>query len=577
MNRRHFVVTAISAAVVGTALATDACSSTAPLAPGGGSAPFPVPVGPSYSIDVRYATTNFAGYRLRTRTYGGRTVGPRLECRPGDTLSVRIVNGLPTEPAARAPRGRVMIPDVHTVREAMSTHYRGPLVPSDEIDHMNDPHGFNTTNLHVHGIQTVPHLFDPIGTSDAMAPMVEIAPGQSFQYHFPVPEDQPSGLYWYHPHKHGSTDVQVSGGMAGLIVVRGPIDEVPEIAAAREAFIVIQSLGVNASKTTPGLYEREYKAYETPARGGYNFGTTYTMLTVNGQGVAWIDGSSTTPVVKPLPLPQFTMQPGEVLRVRILNGTNSNPLPIVLPGMESWLIEFDGVNLLAPVKADLSGKGMPVMTPATMFSGPAFLMMSANRLEMLVKAPKRPGVYTLSSLATNGVDFQPTPKYDLAQFVVSGAPVSMGIPSALPKPTREYPGIAEAEVVAHRKFVFASGTNRNLLTGFGFTINDHLYDMKDSPSNPKLASAEEWRIENTTSETHPFHLHVVSFQLVAINDKPLDRVEIWDTFAIPPKVGGTNGSITIRMRFLQFTGKSVFHCHILPHEDTGMMQNFTIV
>ena len=80
--------------------------------------------------------------------------------------------------------------------------------------------------------------------------MIQVQPGQTYSYDFPIPPDHPSGLHWYHPHNHGSTDVQVSNGMAGLvIVVRGPIDQVPEIKAAREIFMVVQTLDVNPSKT----------------------------------------------------------------------------------------------------------------------------------------------------------------------------------------------------------------------------------------------------------------------------------------------------------------------------------------
>ena len=88
-----------------------------------------------------------------------------------------------------------------------------------------------------------------------------------------------------------------------------------------------------------------------------------------------------------------------------------------------------------------------------------------------------------------------------------------------------------------------------------------------------MGTCEEWRFENTTEDAHPIHLHENSFQLTAINDKPNNPMEIWATFIIPPKVGNINGSITFRVRFVQWYGKTVFHCHILPHEDTGMMQN----
>jgi FtsP/CotA-like multicopper oxidase with cupredoxin domain len=92
-------------------------------------------------------------------------------------------------------------------------------------------------------------------------------------------------------------------------------------------------------------------------------------------------------------------------------------------------------------------------------------------------------------------------------------------------------------------------------------------------TRPKVGTCEEWRIENETEDLHPFHLHENSFQLIAINDKPVNPVEIWDTFGIPQKLNGVNGSLTIRVRFKQWYGKTVFHCHALPHEDTGMMQN----
>src|SRR5262249_13983525 len=161
-----------------------------------------------------------------------------------------------TSAGAMPPMGPQLIPAPKTMMEAMMAPYRGRLQMSQPAhDHMNNPHGFDVTNLHVHGLQTVPHLFEPVGTSDPHSHMIEIKPGENQQYDFPIVNDQPSGLYWYHPHKHGSVDVQVSGGMAGLIVVRGPIDEVPEIKKAREIFFAFQTLEVNKSKKHPGQYD----------------------------------------------------------------------------------------------------------------------------------------------------------------------------------------------------------------------------------------------------------------------------------------------------------------------------------
>jgi suppressor of ftsI len=574
MERRRFIVTGIAMAATGALLASDACSGSI------GQNPIPVPPpipppGRTYTLTAQYALTNIKGYKLRTRTYDGRTIAPTIVTRPGDTLRMRIVNRLPPNPPASIPRKIVPIPSVRDSMEAMDPLFHDGVKPSHDINDMNNPHDFNTTNLHVHGIQTIPHIFAPLGTSDPEAPMLKILPGRSFLYNFPVPADHPSGLHWYHPHKHGSTDVQVSGGMAGLIVVRGPIDRVPEIAAAREIFVVVQSLNVNPSKTNPNIYEREYLAYKPPAEGGYSFGTQYTMLTVNGEGAYWIRNRTgdTPPLLTPLGVPEFQVKPGEVVRLRLLNGANALPLFMALPGFAAWEIGFDGVNTLKPLPLDMSGSGVTKVTPENLFSVPIRLAAQANRIELLLRAPSEEGTYTLSSLASDRIKPALGDPFDIVRFVVRGTAVKMSIPAKLPKPTREYPIIKDSEIVAHRKFLFGQGPRQDLLTGFGFTINGVLYQEMVCATRPKVGTCEEWRIENETDDLHPFHLHENSFQLFAINDKPEEPIGIWDTFAIPPKVNGVNGSLTLRIRFKQWYGKTVFHCHVLPHEDTGMMQN----
>jgi suppressor of ftsI len=576
MNRRHFIITGISASVVGGALVTDSCSSSS-----SGPSPIPIPPAPSgrvYQLTTQYATTNMKGYRLRTRTFNGRTVGPMLHTRPGETLSVHVSNRFPRNGPERPPEREVLLPNVRDSMEAMDATIRPDVKPSHHIDPMNNPHGFNTTNLHVHGLQTVPHIFAPIGTSDPTAEMVAILPGRDFLYHFPIPSDHPSGLHWYHPHHHGSTDVQVSGGMAGLIVVRGPIDDVPEVAAAREIFLVVQTLNVNRSKTHPDLYEREYVAYKTPAQGGYDFGTEFTMLTVNGEAAYWVHNPKGSPATfTPLGVPEYEVRPGEVLRLRFLNGMNSSPLFMALPGFETWEIGLDGINTLTAFQFDMSGSGVTEVNRQNLFTAPIGLLVEGNRFELLVRAPKTEGTYTLSSLATRDVFPSLGEKFDIARFHVSGSSVKMGIPNELPKPTREYPVIEEKDIVARRTFNFGQGPRKDLLTGFGFTINGNLYKEMECPTQPRVGTCEEWHIVNETDDLHPFHLHENSFQLRLINNTPVKPLEIWDTFGIPPKLNGVNGSLTIRVRFVHWTGKTVFHCHVLPHEDTGMMQNILMM
>lgn len=580
MNRRHFVIGSAAAAGAGISIVAAGCSkgiTPAAFIPG------------SNVLNVGYTTSNIAGYRMRTRTYNGATAGPLIEAYPGTTLSITVNNQLPPNPPQSVPGEQgLQIPLFEDVGRPRKSKTIGKRAASAAVDPMNNPNHFNTTNLHVHGIQTTPHLYNPIGTSDPMAQMIAIEPGESFTYKLPIPDDHPSGLYWYHPHHHGSTDVQVSGGMAGLIAVRGAIDQVPEIAAAREIFFVVQSLQVNAGPD--GVYQYEPVPYALPQNGGYSGATDYVMMTVNGEGILWIDQSSATapPTFTPLSVPTFQMRPGEVIRLRMLNGTNGTYLPIVLPGMNVYLIGTDGVNLPAPQKLKLDFTGQVtqfnVMDPATTALGTS----PGNRVELLIQAPSTPGTYTMSAAAQNNIETQ-LPAISLATFVVSGEPMNMSIPSALPATPREAP-IADSEIVNRRTITFHEAVVQppgflTSLSGFWPYIDSAMFDEMKVDYNFKLGTAEEWTIVNGTMCGHPFHVHVNSFELIAINGVPLTAPQTWDTFMVPPAqanygnmVDGMTpiGSITVRIRFKEWTGKSVLHCHILNHEDIGMMKNFLI-
>jgi len=221
LSRRNFLRLGLTvgAATLGGVIDLSGCGSSST-----GSESVPVD---SYVLDVGYSERMIAGFRTRTRTFNQSLPGPLMTTRPGHELRILMVNQLPPNDGVPPPPG---------------------------IDPLNNPHDFNTTNLHVHGLQVTPHIFDPIGTSDPNAPMIMIEPGDSKLYSFRVPKDHPSGLYWYHPHSHGAADVQICDGMAGGIVMRGPIDEVPEIAAARDCQHVARQ--INPGNVEPSSGER---------------------------------------------------------------------------------------------------------------------------------------------------------------------------------------------------------------------------------------------------------------------------------------------------------------------------------
>lgn len=507
----------------------------------------------AYNLPVQYATLSIGGVTVRTRTYGGTIPGPTLSAAPGQRLTITVNNQLPPNP---------------------------PATPAPGIDPLDNPHSFNSTNLHTHGLQVIPHIFDPIGTTNPGASIIAIAPGASLQYPFVLPSDHPSGLFWYHPHAHGSTDTQVSGGMAGLIIVKGPIDQVPEIAAARDIPIAVQTLNLNLDPST-GTYTDEYLAYQPSATppgptGGYTPRSSNIFVLVNGQlvsrGTNLAQGQfgntppSPAPVWTPSSPPQIQMAPGEVVRLRLLNGSNSLLLPLQLQGFAVYVIAVDSVNLLAPYPVPASGN-IPTAP--------------GNRVELLVQAPYTPGTYTLSALATGSlpgtdVSTHAWPQFNLMQFVVSGQPVTMGIPSSLPTPSREYPLIANGEITGQRTVTLnGAGTSPSILTGANLTVNNLLYNEANVLFNLPLGTADTWTVTNLMStEGHPFHIHTNSIQVTSVTGAspliPLPYVA--DTVWLPP-----GGQVVFQMRYKQWRGKTVFHCHKLPHEDQGMMANVMFV
>ena len=130
-------------------------------------------------------------------------VAPQIEVRPGQTISMTLHNKLPADPSCTAQHGDP-----------------------------NDPHCFNGTNLHSHGL-----WISPTGNSDNV--LLSINPGVDFEYIYNLPPDHPAGTFWYHSHRHGSTALQVSSGMAGALIVRG--DRQPTMTATGDIDIILKN------------------------------------------------------------------------------------------------------------------------------------------------------------------------------------------------------------------------------------------------------------------------------------------------------------------------------------------------
>lgn len=547
----------------------------------------------SYTLAAQWLYTTMDDLKVKLRSYNGKVPGELLELSPGDLLEITLDNRLTPYDSSRWNKNH------------------------------NVPHDLNTTNLHLHGLDVIPHLFAPLGTSDPHSDMIEIAPGETFTYLFDIPMDQPPGLYWYHPHKHGSTAVQAVSGMAGIIIVSGPIDEVPEIAAARDERIVVSDIGLFQSDDEPDVwvYEPRQNAIwntfgaeaeqnlvrvweplvnvvggwvdKPELKGGFTTGDyAVRFYCVNGTPFYREDhdpAGGISPIGKKLPsdadvyTKQIDMQPGEVVRLRILNACSDLLLPLVLEGLDMHLIGLDGVPFTAP-------RMMKTVEPAEdketgQWDGvvdynadaTSLVLAPGNRAELLLKAPDAPGTYHLVQLSHKTQQFLNAERKVIAAIVVSGEPKPMRLPTALPGASR-YEPIQESELAETRELHFTGAFpgKQNPVVGIDFSINDVQYDMHTINTSVKLNTAEVWKLsamkhDHGNSEGHPFHIHANSFEVKTINGVPQPAGTIMDTLWT-----GADQTNVVWMRFKQWTGKTVYHCHILPHEDTGMMQNFLI-
>jgi FtsP/CotA-like multicopper oxidase with cupredoxin domain len=363
------------------------------------------------------------------------------------------------------------------------------------------------TNLHFHGMHV-----DPTGHADNV--LADIGPGEARGYTVNIPTDHTSGLNWYHPHLHGTTSPQVHGGLAGLIVVEGELDQLPEV---------------------KGLTER-LMAYE--------------FLTFDGAGrlAAARNPKSSLQLVNGVQTPTMRARPNETQFFRFGNTSSTGWVKLSVEGHKMRVLAEDGDPYTTADDVDF------------------FILPPGKRVEFLVQF-SGPGRYAIRNegYTWGGT----TPSAALARVVVEGEPVT---PRPLPTQVSdrlERSSILTATPDRTRTFTFDQDTKASPAK---FMIDNRTFDHHRVDVTVKLNELEEWEIVNTTDDEHPFHIHVNDFIVTKVNGQPTANPHFQDTALIP-----AHGRITIRQRFEDFTGTFVMHCHILGHEDGGMMATVEVV
>jgi len=314
----------------------------------------------------------------------------------------------------------------------------------------------------------------------------------------------------------------VASGMAGAIVVEGDFADVPEITRARERVMLLSEV----------VFDSSYMVEDF----GTLFPETATrFLAINGQRRPTID-----------------MRPGEVQRWRLVGSQYQNNMLLELDRHRLNVIAYDGIQLGAPQELK------------------QLLMAPGQRADVLVQAGE-PGTYELNAMPYD--QGHPSPTGPLARVVVAGEPLAMKLPAALPRPPLE--PIRDSEVTGRRTLVFGATEPQNNVAGhwqeYTFTVDGKVFDPSRIDQRVRLGAVEEWTIRNTHAhDDHMFHIHTNPFQVVEIGGQR-QADPVWRDTAVVPRMA-KGGSMVMRSRFLDYTGVFMLHCHMMNHEEMGMMQ-----
>jgi len=410
-----------------------------------------------------------------------------------------------------APARLSLVPGTTTDLLAYNGTVPGPVLEFREGDHVV-VHFRNDlpvmTTVHWHGF----HLPFP---SDG-SPFHPVAPGETYDYEFDIPPGT-AGTYWYHPHPDHETGWQVAHGLYGAIVVRAPDDP---IASLPERVLVLSDnrLNPDGSLDLPdpgshaGVVDRE-NGREGP------------LLLVNGQE-----------------MPELEIRSGEVQRWRIVNASAARMYRLTIPGHPLLWVGTDGGLFERPVEV------------------PDITVAPSSRVEVLVRGTDAPG----------------------SRLVVFDLPYDRYIPQTRRKGwncprrlltlryTEEPPRRQAVEIPATLRHVEPIDTSRVTATRLAVLtqgmINGRMMDMKRVDVDAPIGATEIWQVENLVGMDHPFHLHGFRFQVLDRNGVPEPFLAWRDVVNVP-----SHETVRFVVRYDDFPGKWMFHCHILDHEDHGMM------
>ena len=531
---------------------------------------------------------------------------PTIRVRQGEDMFIKLRNEI-TDPAAL---DKLVVPghldDPNPEIPTQAGYY--PVVPA--MHHK----ATGTTNLHLHGLAVSPMAPQDETLKTCVDPAVGPATcgRREFVYHYRIAQTMPAGLYWYHPHVHGEVQAQMLMGLSGALIVEGPMDDARRAAGIEDRVFVIRqsqdldapappAAGTAAAGTAAG--PGGGPAAKPPAKKRHVVGeqvdtademacsdnTGTDELTLNGAVV--LDGDA-----KDADLAHLEMGVGRKQLWRVLNAATDSfldlalidetgkPLPIAIAARDSVPLSNDAGNLL-PAESTVEAQLVP----------------PAGRLEFYVDAPAvGHKAYLVSRAVDTGCAGDKVPARRLAYLtsVEPAPPATAAAPTELPAMP-----VAAGPVPGPFNGILARKTDRQRVLAFAEyphpgsdDLNDfYIFERKpgavarpfEMGAEPAITvnagTTEEWVIENWTNELHAFHIHQVHFRVLEVNGKVQKVPELLDVMTVPaahtssgdvtkPTGPVVPGKIRIKLYFPpELAGDIPFHCHLVDHEDSGMM------
>ncbi len=420
----------------------------------------------------------------------------------------------------------------------------GDLLGPTIILNKGDFYSFNvnnqlsdTTTIHWHGFHVAPE-------HDG-GPHTYILPGDTWNPQFTILDK--AGTYWYHPHLHMKTDLHVSKGIAGMILIRDAEEAslgLPMNYGVDEFPLVLQTKGFDASGQIEVHTEND------------------TAVMVNGVVNAVVD------------------MPAQVVRLRVLNGSSQRIMELGFSDNRTFsVIGTDGGLLTAPVNLTRfrisPGQRVDILLDLNSSLGQNFQLMSyGSELPNAIYGAAQPGMAPFMTIP--GYDQNPLNGNDFALLDITVVAQTANPVTSIPATLANYSPIPEANSVKDRELVFSSAGGMGNLQG-PFLINGVSMDMDVINEYVPFNNTEIWTLRNQTPIAHPFHIHDVQFFILDINGTPP-----------PPQLAGLNdvvlvpggqGTVRFIAIFNDFKNDSIpymYHCHMLTHEDMGMMGQFLV-